>query len=78
MALAASGSTDLVKESSAASAREMRLAGINWVFGPVADINSDPLNPVIGVRSWGDGARLISFPASHASAHYVLNQNLAL
>ncbi|OCH91328.1 glycoside hydrolase [Obba rivulosa] len=54
MALAASGSPALAEEISAASGKEMRLAGINWVYSPVADVNSDPRNPVIGVRSFGD------------------------
>jgi len=31
-----------------------RSAGINLVLAPVADVNTNPLNPVIGVRSFGD------------------------
>ncbi|KAH7911793.1 glycoside hydrolase family 3 protein [Hygrophoropsis aurantiaca] len=54
MALAATNSTTIAEQCSAASAREMKLAGINWAYSPVADINSDPRNPVIGVRSFGD------------------------
>ncbi|OBZ74417.1 Beta-hexosaminidase [Grifola frondosa] len=54
MALAATGSPELVEEVSAATGKEMRLAGINWAYSPVADVNSDPRNPVIGVRSFGD------------------------
>jgi len=54
MALAASGSIDLAEQVSAASGREVRLAGINWAYSPVADVNIDPRNPVIGVRSYGD------------------------
>ncbi|GBE87136.1 Beta-hexosaminidase [Sparassis crispa] len=54
MALAASGSPELAERVSHASGRELRLAGIHWAYSPVADINSDPRNPVIGVRSYGD------------------------
>ncbi|KAF9219338.1 glycoside hydrolase family 3 protein [Gyrodon lividus] len=54
MTLAATGSTEIAKECSAASASEMKLAGINWAYSPVADVNSDHRNPVIGVRSFGD------------------------
>ncbi|KAI0946134.1 hypothetical protein AcV7_010185 [Taiwanofungus camphoratus] len=54
MALAASGSPELVERVSNASGKEMHLAGINWAYSPVADVNSDPRNPVIGVRSFGD------------------------
>ncbi|KAH7924446.1 glycoside hydrolase family 3 protein [Leucogyrophana mollusca] len=54
MALAATNSTDIAEQCSAASAREMKLEGINWAYSPVADVNSDHRNPVIGVRSFGD------------------------
>jgi beta-glucosidase-like glycosyl hydrolase len=48
MALAATGSLELAEKVTAASATEMRLAGINWAYSPVADVNSDSRNPVIG------------------------------
>ncbi|CCM03219.1 uncharacterized protein FIBRA_05343 [Fibroporia radiculosa] len=54
MALAATGSVDLAERVSSATGKELKLAGINWAFSPVADVNSDPRNPVIGVRSFGD------------------------
>ena len=34
------------------NARELRAMGINQNFAPVADVNSNPLNPVIGARSF--------------------------
>jgi beta-glucosidase-like glycosyl hydrolase/CubicO group peptidase (beta-lactamase class C family) len=36
-----------------ASARDARALGIHWIFAPVADVNVDPLNPVINVRAFG-------------------------
>ncbi|KAF8645626.1 hypothetical protein AX16_007708 [Volvariella volvacea WC 439] len=54
MATAATGSTELAEQIAAATAKELKFAGINWAYSPVADVNSDPLNPVIGVRSFGD------------------------
>lgn len=54
MALAAAGSPDFAERITEASALELKLAGINWAYSPVADVNSDPRNPVIGVRSFGD------------------------
>lgn len=48
MALSATGSPDLAEKVSAASAKELRLCGINWAYSPVADVNTDPRNPVIG------------------------------
>src|SRR5690606_4888443 len=44
----------------AAVASELRAAGVNLNFAPDADINSDPDNPVIGVRSFGTDAELVA------------------
>ncbi|KAI9432702.1 glycoside hydrolase family 3 protein [Lactarius indigo] len=54
MAIAAAGSPDIAERITEASALELKLAGINWAYSPVGDVNSDPRNPVIGVRSFGD------------------------
>jgi hypothetical protein len=48
MALAATGSPDVAERITEASALELKLAGINWAYSPVGDVNSDPRNPVIG------------------------------
>ncbi|KAI0742746.1 glycoside hydrolase [Daedaleopsis nitida] len=75
MALAASGSPELATEVSTATAKELRAAGINWVYSPVADVNSDPRNPVIGVRSYSDdpatAARYVQAVSSAFTAHKV-------
>ena len=55
MAVASTGDPELAKRIARASAREMHLVGINWVYSPVADVNSDPMNPVIGIRAYGEG-----------------------
>ncbi len=34
--------------------REARRLGLNWVLGPVCDVNNNPANPVINVRAWGE------------------------
>ncbi len=39
---------------------DLRAAGIHWNFAPVADINNNPLNPVIGYRSFGEDKQLVS------------------
>lgn len=36
-----------------ATAKELLALGINWNLAPVLDVNNNPLNPVIGVRSFG-------------------------
>ncbi|PJA16966.1 MAG: hypothetical protein COX65_01545, partial [Elusimicrobia bacterium CG_4_10_14_0_2_um_filter_56_8] len=33
--------------------KELKRAGINMAFGPVLDINTNPRNPIIGIRSLG-------------------------
>ncbi|KAH8977419.1 glycoside hydrolase family 3 protein [Lactarius akahatsu] len=52
MALAAAGSPDVAERITEASALELKLAGINWAYSPVGDVNSDPAKPC--VRSFGD------------------------
>ncbi len=41
-------------------ARRVRAVGADVVLGPVADVNTDPRNPVIGVRAFGADADLVS------------------
>lgn len=44
---------DATRASGAELARRVAAIGGNVVLGPVADVNTDPRNPVIGVRSFG-------------------------
>jgi Beta-glucosidase-related glycosidases len=48
------GDTDLARAAARITGAELRQAGVNWNFAPVADINSNPLNPVIGERAFAD------------------------
>lgn len=34
--------------------KELKALGINWNLAPVVDVNNNPKNPVIGVRSFGE------------------------
>lgn len=54
MALAAGGETSLAEESARILGEEIHAMGFNVDFAPVADVNSNPENPVIGVRSFSD------------------------
>ncbi|MEO0407198.1 MAG: glycoside hydrolase family 3 N-terminal domain-containing protein, partial [Cyanobacteria bacterium P01_A01_bin.135] len=38
----------------AITAQEALALGLNWVLGPVVDVNNNPANPVINVRALGD------------------------
>jgi len=44
----------------AALAERLHAAGANVALAPVADVNTNPANPVIGVRSFGPTAELVS------------------
>jgi beta-glucosidase-like glycosyl hydrolase len=56
---------DYTASVATAVALELRDAGVNLNFAPDVDINSNPDNPVIGVRSFGDDASLV---ARHSAA----------
>ncbi len=66
MAAARAGEARLVERLFAENARRMRACGVNLLLGPVADVNSDPLNPVIGTRSFGEESGLVSSLVSAA------------
>jgi beta-N-acetylhexosaminidase len=51
--VAESGSAQLAFDLGALVARELKAVGINLNFAPVADINTNPKNPVIGRRAYG-------------------------
>jgi beta-N-acetylhexosaminidase len=53
MSLGATGSPELARQSASVMAKELRILGIIMNFAPVVDVNNNPANPVIGVRSFG-------------------------
>ncbi|MFE9389765.1 glycoside hydrolase family 3 protein [Streptomyces sp. NPDC006784] len=58
MALAATRSTRAVHDSADIIGTELAAVGINQNYAPVADVNINPANPVIGVRSFGSDTAL--------------------
>ncbi|KAI7848943.1 glycoside hydrolase superfamily [Circinella umbellata] len=54
MALGALGSSTAARDVAVHVSKELLSLGINWNLAPVLDVNSNPLNPVIGVRSFGE------------------------
>lgn len=51
------------------TAREAHAAGVHVTFGPVADVNSDPRNPIIATRAFGDDpARASELVAAYVRA----------
>ncbi len=49
----------------AATAREARALGVHWIFAPVADVNNNPDNPIINIRSFGQQPNEV---AAHVTA----------
>ncbi|HEX6625523.1 MAG TPA: glycoside hydrolase family 3 N-terminal domain-containing protein [Pyrinomonadaceae bacterium] len=60
MGVAAAGDVQAAYRQGKITAGEMRAIGVNWSFGPVADINNNPDNPVINVRSFGEDPRRVA------------------
>lgn len=54
MALAATGDPENAYRAALLTARELRAFGIDFDLAPSVDVNCDPDNPIIGVRSFGD------------------------
>jgi len=60
MAIAATDNPDNAYIAAALAAQELRAMGLNMNLAPVLDINDEPLNPVIGVRSFGAAPDLVT------------------
>ncbi|WP_225230800.1 glycoside hydrolase family 3 protein [Cytobacillus stercorigallinarum] len=58
MALGASGDLGLAKRVASVLGEELDSLGFNMNFAPVVDLNSNPLNPIVGVRSFGENPYL--------------------
>src|SRR5260370_28799159 len=71
MAFAAAKDLEGVKYEGAETARQARALGVNWLFAPVSDVNNNPDNPIINIRSYGeDPSEVSSFvQAFIAGAH---------
>jgi beta-glucosidase-like glycosyl hydrolase len=52
---------ELLRASLRAVASEAKYAGINTIFAPVLDVNTNPRNPIISVRSFGEDPETVSF-----------------
>ena len=59
MALGATRSEDLAFKLGQVLGSEARAIGVHMVFGPVLDVNSNPLNPIINTRSFGENPELV-------------------
>jgi beta-N-acetylhexosaminidase len=65
---AALGAVDdvvLTSDVAASIGADLAAVGVNLDFAPVADVNTNPLNPIIGIRSFGSDPDLV---ARHVAA----------
>ena len=65
MAFGAAGDPDLTRFEGVVTAREARAMGVQWVYYPVADVNNNPDNPIINIRSFGENPDQV---AAHVKA----------
>ncbi|MFI5347810.1 MAG: glycoside hydrolase family 3 N-terminal domain-containing protein [Elusimicrobiota bacterium] len=60
MALGAAGSAGLAEAAAEATARELRVLGVHVDFAPDIDVNTNPENRIIGIRSFGEDPRAVA------------------
>jgi len=60
MAFGATGKPGNVARFGAITAEESRALGIHWNFSPVADVNSNPNNPIINTRSFSEDPNAVA------------------
>ncbi len=70
LALAKTGKPELAEKYAFAIGQELLSVGINMNLAPVVDVNNNPYNPVIGIRSFGDAADHVTLFAKQALQGY--------
>ncbi|MET1170218.1 beta-N-acetylhexosaminidase [Paenibacillus amylolyticus] len=70
MALGATGNPEYTLECARILGCELKSIGIDMNLAPVVDVNNNPLNPVIGVRSYGEHAESVAAHGVAAIAGY--------
>ena len=66
MAYSAARDVDASRDEGLETAREARALGVQWIFAPDADVNNNPGNPVINLRSFGENPDEVS---QHVAAY---------
>lgn len=52
---------EAVRAAALLTAREARDLGINWVLAPVADLDTEPANPIVQTRSFGEDPAAVAW-----------------
>ncbi|MGW0589226.1 glycoside hydrolase family 3 protein [Streptosporangium sp. NPDC002607] len=58
--IGSTGDPSLARRAAEVTGRELRVLGINLDFAPVADVNINPRNPVIGPRAYGSDPKKVA------------------
>ncbi|MGH2611688.1 MAG: beta-N-acetylhexosaminidase, partial [Rhabdochlamydiaceae bacterium] len=58
-ALGMTGDHELAEQCAYAIGQELRTVGVNLNLSPVVDVNNNPRNPVIGIRSFGESTEIV-------------------
>ncbi|HEX8432865.1 MAG TPA: glycoside hydrolase family 3 N-terminal domain-containing protein, partial [Longimicrobium sp.] len=64
-AIGSLGEDETSRRAGELTAREARSVGVNWIYAPVADVDLEPENPIIGSRAFGTRAESV---ADHVAA----------
>jgi beta-N-acetylhexosaminidase len=60
MALAATGDPETARTVGAITAHEALACGVHWTLVPICDVNINPANPIINIRSYGEDVDTVS------------------
>ncbi len=60
MAIGATNDPRLAYAEGKVIALESRAAGVHWIFAPDADVNNNPDNPIINIRSFGEDPKRVA------------------
>ncbi len=66
MGIRATGDKRYAYEVAKAVGRQGKAVGFSWVHSPVLDVNTDPRNPEIGIRSYSDDPEVVAEYAEQA------------
>ena len=79
MAFGAARDLDDTRYEGAFTAKEARALGVTWVFAPDADVNNNPDNPIINIRSYGENPEEVaSFVRAYIEGAHSDPQNIVL
>jgi beta-N-acetylhexosaminidase len=59
MAFGATGNVEFARQAGRITAQESRAIGVHWNWFPDADVNSNPANPIINTRAFGEDPKLV-------------------